>query len=164
MPAWREVTLNGTRIRFRASQDDTAAPTDPRLLRLADGDVLPSVSRRDPLRGQIAVWTCGNKVFGCRSPGLLAVIAAALASGQPVTRAAEAHLGRVATATELARISQAAAQLTDLARQSAATSHHEPGSAGTIVARPARPADVTSRGGLGTGRHRRPANRLGARE
>jgi hypothetical protein len=152
---WNEVVLRGVRIRFRAGQE-AAGPADPQLLRIVDRDVLPSVSRRDPARGLVAVWTCGNKVFGCRSPGLLAVIAAALAARQSVVRAAEEHLGRPATETELARIRLAAGQLSELARDDSASCGHQADGAGSIITRPG-PPEVTTRSRPGTGRHRKAA-------
>jgi hypothetical protein len=85
-------------------------------MHLADEDILPSVSRRDPLRHHIVVWTASNRVFGCRSPQLLAVLAAALASSRPVAEAACTWLGRPPAADEQAHICQAVGQLTDLVR------------------------------------------------
>jgi hypothetical protein len=38
---------------------------------LVEGDILPSVSRRDLRRSQARLWTSGNRVFGCAAPSLL---------------------------------------------------------------------------------------------
>ena len=40
------------------------------------------------------MWTSSNRVFACRSPGLLAALATALAEGKQVSHAAPAYLGR----------------------------------------------------------------------
>jgi len=128
--AWHEVLLFGTRIRFRADQPEQDRTADPRLVHLVDGDVLASVSRRDPLRSAAAVWTSGNRVFGCRSPEIAAVIAAALAAGTDARHAAETHLGRRASRKEQTAIAQAARQLGDLAR--AETSPAPPAGAANI--------------------------------
>jgi hypothetical protein len=67
--AWRELAIEGVRIRV-----DVAAPSageDPRLVRIVDNDVLPSVSRRDERRQLARVWTSGNRVFGCAAPLIL---------------------------------------------------------------------------------------------
>lgn len=121
--AWQEVLLSGARIRFRsghATPDGT--PADPRLRHLVDGDVLATVSRRDPVRRKVAVWTSGNRVFACRSPGLLAALAAALAEGKQVSLAAAAYLVRPLTGSEPQAIARAGAQLAELARVESQTS------------------------------------------
>lgn len=128
--SWHEVTLSGIRIRFRADQPEPDRTADPRLVHLVDGDVLASVSRRDPLRQAVAVWTSGNRVFGCRSPVIAAVIAAALAAGNDARHAAETQLGRRASRKEQAVIGQAARQLYDLAL--AETSPAPPAGAASI--------------------------------
>ncbi len=121
--AWHEVLLAGARIRFRpgpATPDGT--PADPLLRHLVDGDVLATVSRRDPVRRKVAVWTSSNRVFACRSPGLLAALATALAEGKQVSHAAAAYLGRPLTGSEPQAIARAAAQLAELARVEVPTS------------------------------------------
>lgn len=144
---WREVVLRGARIRFRLDQPTSEGPADPRLRHLVNGDVLASVSRRDPLRQHVSVWTGGNRVFGCRSPGLLHVIAAAMAAGGPTVSAVATYLGRSATSTEQAHIGHAARQLTGLARAETTTSPARPACADSIVAAGGFPADTTSRHG-----------------
>ena len=59
---WREHVIEGVRIRIR----DGEAPRQSSLLwSLVPGDVLPSVSRRLPLREQVGLWTSCNRVLGC---------------------------------------------------------------------------------------------------
>src|SRR5260370_22496265 len=75
-------------------------PADPLLRHLFDGDVLATFSRRDPVRRKVAVWTSSNRVFACRSPGLLAALATALAEGKQVrseehTSELQSHLNLV---------------------------------------------------------------------
>jgi hypothetical protein len=65
---WAERVLGGVRLRVRPDQD---AGDDPRLQSLVEGDILPSVSRRDLRRSQARLWTSGNRVFGCAAPSLL---------------------------------------------------------------------------------------------
>jgi hypothetical protein len=114
---WREVTLDGARIRFRLdvpAQDGT--PRDPRLVPLVRGNIMPAVSRRDPVRGQVRVWTAGNRVFGCQAPALLACLTAALASeGSPASTLA-AYLGRPPAPAEDRAAAEAIRQLGELAR------------------------------------------------
>jgi hypothetical protein len=131
---WREVVLDGARLRFRL--DPRAAqetrPADPQLIPLVHGDVLRSVSRRDPARRRAAVWTASNRVFGCRDPGLLAVIANALANGEPAAPAAASWLGRPPSPAEVSRIERAADQLTRLTRAELASGPAASEPAGTI--------------------------------
>jgi len=77
---WSEREVRGVRIQI----DDAAEQTsdDPRPVELLPGDVLPSVSRRDPRRAQARVWTSGNRVFGCAAPRRLLEITQAVQSGQ----------------------------------------------------------------------------------
>jgi hypothetical protein len=68
---WKEVTVYGVRIRVKTERegDDMKSPA---LVSVVPGDILPTVSRRDPRRRLVSVWTSGNRVFGCQNPaGLL---------------------------------------------------------------------------------------------
>ncbi len=58
---WHELTLDVVRIRF----DMTASSGLPELHSLVHGDVLPTVSARDPRRENATVWTSGNRIFHC---------------------------------------------------------------------------------------------------
>jgi len=115
--SWREVSLNGARIRFRL---DVPAPggtrADPRLVSLVSGDIMPTVSRRDPVRDQARVWTASNRVFGCQAPVLLACLADALATGSSPDSVLTAHLERRAVPEEHRAAAQALRQLRDLVR------------------------------------------------
>jgi len=113
--AWSEVSWNGVRLRFR--RDRTGPPSavaDPRLIRIARGDVLPSVSRRHPLRTQVDMWTSGNRVYSCREPALLCAAAGARALGTDPLGAAEAHIGRRLTCNEQTLVLDALSHLADV--------------------------------------------------
>ncbi len=76
---WSERTIDGIRIKI-----DVSAPapgTEPNLVSVIDGDVLPSISRRDDRRGAVHVWTSGNRVFGCAAPNRLLEIIDTLIGG-----------------------------------------------------------------------------------
>ncbi|TCC39364.1 hypothetical protein [Kribbella sindirgiensis] len=55
---WEEVTFGPVRVKLRQSD----AQTD--LESLVPGDILTTVSRRDPNRGRVGMWTSGNRVYG----------------------------------------------------------------------------------------------------
>lgn len=106
---WVEVAYADVRLRIRKT--GTTGFGDPRLRSLIDGDVLPSVSRRDPRRASVDVWTSGNRVYGCQAPQLLAVIAKALADREPPVGSVCAHLGRALTENETHLVQASTRQL-----------------------------------------------------
>jgi hypothetical protein len=62
---WQEVKFGPVRIKLAEE------PTGPELGALVPGDVLTTVSRRDPIRLRIGLWTSGNRVFTVANPTLL---------------------------------------------------------------------------------------------
>jgi len=66
--AWVEVCINGVRIKIKQQPREPvhSDSSSPKLLSLVDGDVLPSVSARHPVRADVDVWTSGNRVFKCK--------------------------------------------------------------------------------------------------
>lgn len=114
---WTEVTCNRVRLRFRLDRrGPTAAVADPRLVSIISGDVLPSVSRRHPLRSQVDVWTSGNRIYACREPELLCVAAAATTLEVDPLHSAEAHMGRRLRQNEKMFLIDALSQLVDVVR------------------------------------------------
>ena len=69
---WHEEVVG--KVRFRLRIDDARSTGDVRLGPIIEGDVLPSVSRRHPLRQEASVWTCGNRIFKCGDTAALASI------------------------------------------------------------------------------------------
>lgn len=67
---WREVHFGPVRIKL-AEQ-----PTGTDVGSLVQGDVLATVSRRDPVRERVGMWTSGNRIFTLANP---------LAVGQLIT-------------------------------------------------------------------------------
>jgi hypothetical protein len=62
-PRWREVQFG--RVRIRVRKQAFAGWRSPQLRTVVSGGILPSVSRRDSRLKFIAVWTSGNRAFGC---------------------------------------------------------------------------------------------------
>lgn len=50
---------------------DHARSDDASLFSLIDGDILPTVSRRDLRRRAAQIWTSGNRIFGTDNPQLV---------------------------------------------------------------------------------------------
>ena len=95
---WTEVQVGGVEIRVR--NEDPEGFADPRLIPLVNGDVLPSVSRRDPL-GKIAdVWTAGNRVYRCEGKTTLLLILKALDQEAMPFQAVADGLGRILSGVE----------------------------------------------------------------
>jgi hypothetical protein len=108
---WRFERASTTTIAFR---DEWPIRTDARLIRIVPGDILPSVSRRDPLRSQVKVWTTGNRVFGCLDPMLASALAHALATGADPISSAATRLGRPISPAERRLTLIATSQLRDI--------------------------------------------------
>jgi hypothetical protein len=59
--SWREAIFGPFRIKLRRTGTTNLGPLVP-------GDVLDTVSRRDPIRKRIGLWTSGNRVFSLEDP------------------------------------------------------------------------------------------------
>lgn len=108
---WEEICVDGVRLRLRPT---TAETIDPRLIQLVADHVLPSVSRRDPRRHLVDVWTAGNRVYACRSTAVLAALLRAHDTQASPLVAAEVASGRTLTATEAACVEIAHRQIAEL--------------------------------------------------
>ncbi|HEX9944736.1 MAG TPA: hypothetical protein VGG03_22230 [Thermoanaerobaculia bacterium] len=82
---WEERVISTVRIRVRIRGDNES--WDPKLKPIIHGDILPTVSRRDPVRDSIDVWTSANRVFRCDGVrALLSILDALGSGGDPLTR------------------------------------------------------------------------------
>lgn len=109
---WCDISFSAARVRVRRAPDRRFS--DPRLSPIIEGDVLPTVSRRDPRRAAARVWTSGNRVFACRGSGIFLVVARAIASGHAPRTRVEEHLGRRLTPAEADVTTEAIMQITRL--------------------------------------------------
>lgn len=66
---WTEVGIGRMRLFIRANGQ--AQYGEAGLISFLEGDILPTVSRRDPRRRQAQVWTSGNRIFQTDNPQLL---------------------------------------------------------------------------------------------
>ena len=101
--SWFEQTIGNVRIRVRNAQRNVWG--SPLLHSLVAGDILPSVSRRDPRRRLVDVWTSGNRVFQCAGGFVLARILAAIAIGSSARSAVSSALERSLTSNEDEQVS-----------------------------------------------------------
>ncbi len=77
---WTEVSLNGVRLKIR--NDRPLLSERPEIQSVVEGNILPTVSRRDPRRRLADLWTSGNRIYACPRPDLLMRVAAHLANCQ----------------------------------------------------------------------------------
>ena len=111
---WIEEVLLGMRIRIRCQQDGDFQ--DPSLRSLIPGDILPSVSRREPRRRSADVWTSGNRIFACQGRHILRQIVQAVAKGQSPCEAVAASLNQPLHMQEAKLITRTAHKIQQIAR------------------------------------------------
>lgn len=109
---WIEEVLLGVRVRVR--QPDLSSFTNPSLVSIVPGDVLQSVSRRDPRRHLADVWTSGNRIFACHGRGVLQQILKAVAVGRSPYEAVAFALERPLSAKETELVCHTANQIINL--------------------------------------------------
>jgi hypothetical protein len=88
---WYKESYMGIRVRKHSNSKNFK---DPKLVSILLGDVLPSVSRRDPRRGQADVWTSGNRIFTCSGTNVLHQILCAMDVGSSLYVNIESMIGR----------------------------------------------------------------------
>lgn len=112
---WTEVTIRRMRLFIRTG--GSAAGGNADLISIVAGDVLPSVSRRDPRRSLANVWTSGNRIFRTENPQLL-LEAAISCAGEAIHSGIQPQLW--GTPREREAMARVAAKLCDLAALEAA--------------------------------------------
>ena len=95
---WTEQAIGEVRIRVRNAERNTWE--SPLLHPLVKGDILPSVSRRDPRRRRVDVWTSGNRIFRCSGGFVLTQVLSAIAVGSAAGSVVSSALERSLTKNE----------------------------------------------------------------
>jgi len=109
---WAEVNLLGVRIRVRPWSGSEFE--NPKLLPILPGDVLTTVSRRDPRRQLADIWTSGNRIFICRGLSILWQVLQAISTGDQPHDLVEVFLKRSLHPSEAALISETTEQILSL--------------------------------------------------
>lgn len=78
---WTEVSIGRMRLFIRGGGESRSE--EARLFSIVEGDILPTVSRRDPRRRMVDVWTSGNRIFRTDNPQL--ILEAAISCTDEVT-------------------------------------------------------------------------------
>lgn len=128
LPEWGKAQIGWMDLRIRSDHEFDRERADPRLIEIVSGDVLHTVSRRDPLRSRAKVWTNGNRVFDCEAPALLASILRAIEACVPVSDAAAAALGRALSVQEQAWVTATEVQVGALEARERSDYHNLHGS------------------------------------
>lgn len=113
---WSEERLWGVRIRIRKTKEESLVFRDPYLESIVLGDVLPSVSRRDPRRELADVWTSGNRIFACDGRQILEIIVRSLEAEKDPIQELLLSLGRTLNEDELHLVHKTTQRITEIAR------------------------------------------------
>jgi hypothetical protein len=115
---WVEVAIG--RMRVFVKCDDIVPEAGEGLSALIDGDILPTVSRRDRRRRRAQIWTSGNRIFRTGNPKL--ILDAALLQGLDGNgSSAQPQLWGSQYAEALERVGR---ELSDLAEREANEERH----------------------------------------
>lgn len=90
--AWSQADVRG--VGFWIRRNCRRGFTDPRLLPLVPGDILPTVSRRDIRRESAEVWTTGNRIYRCCGSHILSIILHAIEVARDPIEAIQQSLRR----------------------------------------------------------------------
>jgi hypothetical protein len=113
-PSWMEVVLRNMRLKVRNSESSEPVFLDPSLISLVEMDVLPSVSRRDPRRDKVDLWTSGNRIFSTCGIQIVSIIVRALSAGLSAHDEVSAYLNRLLDPSESQLVSTTIEQLNKL--------------------------------------------------
>lgn len=109
---WDSVTINGVDIRIKINQNKEFL--DPTLNTILPNNILNSVSRRNPLRDRIDVWTIGNRVFSCRGTNILIQILNSIQQNKSKMETISKFLGRSLSEIEIQQIKKTTIQINKL--------------------------------------------------
>ncbi len=113
---WLPFAIHEIPVWVRERQPDLDS-IGPQLLRsIAPGDVLRTVSRRDPRRAHVDIWTSLNRVWASSHPPVLQAISRALAEGSDPIAAVEADLTRRLGSAERQHVRAVADHLSEVVR------------------------------------------------
>jgi hypothetical protein len=110
---WTERIVGHSRVRIRKQ---TAGSGDPVLHSIVPGDILPTVSRRDPRRAHADVWTSGNRIFCCSGTETLLQILDAFVHNTDITKPLAQHSRQSLFHAERFRAHLAAYQLLNVVK------------------------------------------------
>jgi hypothetical protein len=108
---WLTFTIDEIPVWVRDRDPDDGPLTGQLLASLLDGDVLATVSRRDPRRARIDVWTSLNRVYTTTHPAAVQAVCRALAEREDPVMAVAAELERALSPEEENAVVETTARL-----------------------------------------------------
>jgi hypothetical protein len=114
-PSWSEHKIGNTRFRLKQKPCESII-LSPVLGSVVPGDILPTISRRDPRREFVDVWTSGNRIFQCGNTAILSVVIDAILSRRSATSMVSSHVGRDLTEPENHSVEVASRQLLEIVK------------------------------------------------
>lgn len=108
---WLEVEIG--RMRLLIKRHGGRVRGFEYLRSLVDGDIFPSVSRRDPRRRKAQVWTSGNRLFASDNPELLINAALSLSADQSTAGIQRPLCGSIDEREAVERVSSKLSALAD---------------------------------------------------
>lgn len=108
---WVEVPVGRMRLFIKGVAGDTGSAQG--LIPIVSGDVLASVSRRDPRRRAATVWTSGNRIFRTDNPRLVLEAALSHSSAAKGAGAQPALSGSVREREALERVGELVSRLAE---------------------------------------------------
>lgn len=122
---WTEVEIGRMRLFIRTQGKPRFGQNA--LISLIEGDILPTVSRRDPRRRLADLWTSGNRIFQTENPQLV-IEAAVLCAGNAIGSGTKPQLWGIIPKRDA--LEQVAAELRGLAALEAEEEVNAPAGAG----------------------------------
>ena len=116
---WDEVQMGPVRLKIREPASTEKHEIDPRLSPIVPGEILPSVSRRDPRREIANVWTSGNRIFSCSCPDILAHVILAHRNGEPAAKEIEFLINRGLSPQERVAVEESELQVKNIKEKEA---------------------------------------------
>ena len=111
---WHDVSIGRVRVRIRSCE---ASPwANPDLDECVEGDVLPSVSRRNGLLSSVKIWTSGNRVFTCENVSGIRWIAEALAAKDSPVAMVRKHMATGSDNGWISQVETAARRIEEIVR------------------------------------------------
>jgi hypothetical protein len=110
IPIWVR-TPSGKTPSSQTTGSSDSDPVGPLVTSIVAGDVLPSVSRREPLRAAVSVWSSRNRVLGSSALNGVHAICEALESGDDPVFMVRARMGRALSSAEIENVRAAAERL-----------------------------------------------------
>jgi hypothetical protein len=108
---WNDFIISSVHIKFKNSIRKKGFP---KLNKIVDGDILPSVSRWHPIRKNADIWTAGNRIYSCDDPLLSMELILKRYQDISISEILKKYLGRIPTKLEFSEAEKSVSQILTL--------------------------------------------------